>query len=142
MQCNAFFFFFFQPIHSSQIQKFKGAICKNTVDSTGLATIQSVMDALIADACPMVLPGELPQGPTPPNQLRVRESAQAILADLWMIGQRFKSVSQSHVEVRLGKKYFKALLKCHTHEDLTTITPITTKKISRTLGCMYHRLQG
>ncbi|KAK3816609.1 MAG: hypothetical protein J3Q66DRAFT_200345 [Benniella sp.] len=82
----------------SQIQKFKGAICKNTVDSAGLTTIQSVMEALIADARPMVLPGELPQGPTPPNQLRVRESAQAILADLWMIGQRFKSVSQSHVE--------------------------------------------
>ncbi|KAG0246035.1 hypothetical protein BGX31_004914 [Mortierella sp. GBA43] len=82
----------------AQIQKFKGAICKNTMDAVGLATIQGVLDALIADARPLVLPGEVPQGPTPPNLLRVRESAQAILADLWMIGQRFKSVSQSHVE--------------------------------------------
>ncbi|KAG0005435.1 hypothetical protein BGZ65_011176 [Modicella reniformis] len=88
------------PIHSRQIQKVKSAICRNTVDTVGLTTIQNVLDSLIADARPLVLPGEAPQGTVPPSLQRVRESAQAILADLWMIGQRFKSVSQSHVEAR------------------------------------------
>ncbi|KAG0299523.1 hypothetical protein BGZ98_009966 [Dissophora globulifera] len=86
------------PVHSVQIQKFRSAICRSNVDSAGLATISAVLDALIPDARPLVLPGEVPLGPIPPQQHRFRDSAQAILADLWMIGQRFKSVSESHVK--------------------------------------------
>ncbi|KAF9112961.1 hypothetical protein BGX27_002507 [Mortierella sp. AM989] len=89
------------PAHSIQIQRFKGAICKSSVDAAGTSTILSVLDALIYDARPLVLPGEsgpMNQGMVTQHQQRFRESAQAVLADLWMIGQRFKSVSPSHVE--------------------------------------------
>ncbi|KAG0019416.1 hypothetical protein BGZ80_005841 [Entomortierella chlamydospora] len=86
------------PAYSTHIQKFKTAICRSSVDAAGISIIQSVLDALICDARPLVLPGE--SGPAvSQHQQRFRESAQAILADLWMIGQRFKSVSPSHVEV-------------------------------------------
>ncbi|KAF9169678.1 hypothetical protein BGX20_010004 [Mortierella sp. AD010] len=86
------------PAYSIHIQKFKTAICRSSVDTAGISIIQSVLDALICDARPLVLPGE--SGPVvSQHQQRFRESAQAILADLWMIGQRFKSVSPSHVEV-------------------------------------------
>ncbi|KAF9898274.1 hypothetical protein BX616_004258, partial [Lobosporangium transversale] len=89
------------PAHNTQIQRFKSAICKNSVDTAGVATINSVLDNLIADARPLALPGESTpsgQGMASQQQQRYRESAQAILADLWMIGQRFKSVSPSHAE--------------------------------------------
>ncbi|KAI1321840.1 hypothetical protein EDD11_000116 [Mortierella claussenii] len=89
------------PAHSSQIQRFKGAICRGSVDATGLNTITSILDTLIGDLRPVVLPGEsapVGQGIASQHQQRFRESAQAILADLWMVGQRFKSVSPSHVE--------------------------------------------
>ncbi|KAF9432229.1 hypothetical protein BGZ76_011089 [Entomortierella beljakovae] len=88
------------PTHNTQIQKFKNAICRTSIDAAGTAAIQSVLDTLISDARPLVLPGEsgsTNQGMSAQQQ-KFRESAQAILADLWMIGQRFKSVSQSHAE--------------------------------------------
>ncbi|KAG0203591.1 hypothetical protein BGX28_004194 [Mortierella sp. GBA30] len=92
------------PAHEVHIKMFRAAICRSTVDALGFSTIQSVLDTLISDARPPLL-GEQ-QHPAPQGKegkifqqaARVRESAQAILADLWMIGQRFKSVSLSHVE--------------------------------------------
>jgi hypothetical protein len=79
------------------------------VTSDGLSTMQSVLDVLISDARPLALPGEhnpLPaSGKINQQQQRVRDCAQAVLADLWMIGQRFKAVSTSHMEVGRRSRY-------------------------------------
>lgn len=94
-----------QPAHEVYIKMFRAAICRETVDATGFSTIQSLLDTLITEARPPFLPGEQhsvsqgKEGKMFQHAARMRESAQAILADLWMIGQRFKSVSPSHLEV-------------------------------------------
>ncbi|KAF9949856.1 hypothetical protein BGZ72_008370 [Mortierella alpina] len=92
------------PAHEVYIKMFRAAICRETVDTTGFSTIQSLLDTLITEARPPFLPGEqhsvaqVKEGKMFQHATRTRESAQAILADLWMIGQRFKSVSPSHLE--------------------------------------------
>ncbi|KAF9939463.1 hypothetical protein BGZ67_009499 [Mortierella alpina] len=92
------------PAHEVHIKMFRAAICRETVDATGFSTIQSLLDTLITEARPPFLPGEqlsaaqVKEGKMFQHAARIRESAQAILADLWMIGQRFKSVSPSHLE--------------------------------------------
>ncbi|KAF9096537.1 hypothetical protein BGX29_008539 [Mortierella sp. GBA35] len=98
------------------IEKFRHAICQPIVTEVGLAAIISVLERLIVDARPAVLPGTfiVPDN-LPPGQHKniqqaiqaqqnnqqyqdplIRDSAQAILADLWLVGQRFKSISPSH----------------------------------------------
>ncbi|GJJ74318.1 hypothetical protein EMPS_06676 [Entomortierella parvispora] len=90
------------PAHEYQLKQFRTAICRAQVTAEGLTTIQSVLDALISDARPLALPGE--HNPLPAGgkmnlqQQRLRECAQAVVADIWMIGQRFKTVSTSHLE--------------------------------------------
>ena len=94
-------------------------ICRPTVSN--LNPITTIIDKLIADARPVVLPGSMnPPDNLPPSQIKIiqlavqtyqqmqqhqdqalRESAQAILADLWLVGQRFKAVSPSHAGVSL-----------------------------------------
>lgn len=94
-------------------------ICKPHIAS--LNTITTVIEKLITDARPAVLPGPMAHPDNlPPTQIKViqqaiqtyqqmlphqdlalRESAQAILADLWLVAQRFKSVSPSHADVSL-----------------------------------------
>ncbi|KAF9179172.1 hypothetical protein BGZ51_007178 [Haplosporangium sp. Z 767] len=87
------------PAHEAQIKRFRSAICKSKVDAAGISTIQSVLDSLIVDARPPVQHGDSSGAPPPPAQsLPFREGAQAVLADLWMIGQRFKTVSPSHAQ--------------------------------------------
>ncbi|KAG0095309.1 hypothetical protein BGZ93_006057 [Podila epicladia] len=92
--------------HETQVQLFRAAICKAQVDAAGIATINRVLDTLVLEAKPPVLPGE--QAPAggkafgqqqQQQQQRSRESARSLLANLWMIGQRFKSISPSHLEV-------------------------------------------
>jgi hypothetical protein len=88
---------------------------------SSLNPITTIIEKLIADARPVVLPGSInPPDNIPPTQIKViqqaiqtyqqmqqpqdqalRESAQAILADLWLVGQRFKTVSASHASVSL-----------------------------------------
>ncbi|KAG0048040.1 hypothetical protein BGZ83_006947 [Gryganskiella cystojenkinii] len=90
------------PAHDRQIQIFKGAICKSLMESGDQSVIRDVLDALLSDARPLALPGEhnplSTAGKMNQQHQRVRECAQAVLADLWMIGQRFKSVSNGHME--------------------------------------------
>lgn len=94
-------------------------ICKSTVSS--LNPITTIIDKLIADARPAILPGSMNHPDNlPPSQIKIiqqaiqtyqqmqqhqdqalRESAQAILTDLWLVGQRFKTVSPSHAGVSL-----------------------------------------
>ncbi|KAF9090441.1 hypothetical protein BGX23_005970 [Mortierella sp. AD031] len=104
------------PAHRQLIEKFRHAICQPIVTEVGLAAIISVLERLIVDARPAVLPGTfiVPDN-LPPGQHKniqqaiqaqqnnqqyqdplIRDSAQAILADLWLVGQRFKSISPSH----------------------------------------------
>ncbi|KAG0040720.1 hypothetical protein BGZ82_010537 [Podila clonocystis] len=91
--------------HETQIQLFRAAICKAQVDAAGIATINRVLDTLVLEAKPPVLPGEQAPvggkafGQQQQQQQRSRESARSLLANLWMIGQRFKSISPSHLEV-------------------------------------------
>ncbi|KAG0350481.1 hypothetical protein BG005_010013 [Podila minutissima] len=91
--------------HEAQIQLFRAAICKAQVDAAGIATINRVLDTLVLEAKPPVLPGEQAPaggkafGQQQQQQQRSRESARSLLANLWMIGQRFKSISPSHLEV-------------------------------------------
>ncbi|KAF9582780.1 hypothetical protein BGW38_010767 [Lunasporangiospora selenospora] len=104
------------PAHDLHIRQIRDVICKSSVDAQGFSVIGNVLDNLVADARPLQLPGDpgyvltaanVSQGgfpqqqqhqATPSYQQTFRESAQAILADLWMIGQRFKTVSPSHAE--------------------------------------------
>ncbi|KAK5809122.1 hypothetical protein F5H01DRAFT_351266 [Linnemannia elongata] len=102
------------PEHSVLLEQFRNVICKPQIAS--LTTITTIIEKLITDARPAVLPGplNLPDN-LPPTQIKViqqaiqtyqqqhqhqdqalRESAQAILADLWLVAQRFKSISPSH----------------------------------------------
>ncbi|KAF9385962.1 hypothetical protein CPB97_004271, partial [Podila verticillata] len=91
--------------HETQIQLFRAAICKAQVDAAGIATINHVLDTLVLEAKPPILPGEQAPvggkafGQQQLQQQRSRESARSLLANLWMIGQRFKSISPSHLEV-------------------------------------------
>ncbi|KAG0328960.1 hypothetical protein BG000_000263 [Podila horticola] len=91
--------------HETQIQFFRAAICKAQVDAAGIVTINRVLDTLVLEAKPPVLPGEQPPvggkafGQQLQQQQRSRESARSLLSNLWMIGQRFKSISPSHLEV-------------------------------------------
>ncbi|KAF9316877.1 hypothetical protein BG003_001468 [Podila horticola] len=91
--------------HETQIQLFRAAICKAQVDAAGIVTINRVLDTLVLEAKPPVLPGEQPPvggkafGQQLQQQQRSRESARSLLSNLWMIGQRFKSISPSHLEV-------------------------------------------
>ncbi|KAF9413830.1 hypothetical protein BGZ94_000600, partial [Podila epigama] len=89
--------------HEVEVQLFRNAICKAQLDSAGMTAITQVLDNLIADARPMFLPGEQPNKSFAPQQQQwaqiARESARAVLANLWLIGQRFKSISPSHQEV-------------------------------------------
>ncbi|KAG0342958.1 hypothetical protein BG004_005533 [Podila humilis] len=91
--------------HESLIQLFRAAICKPLVDAAGIATIGHVLDTLIPEARPPILPGEaIPSGNKGfaqqlQQQQRARESVRSILSNLWIIGQRFKSISPSHMDV-------------------------------------------
>ncbi|KAF8932801.1 hypothetical protein BGZ47_011181 [Haplosporangium gracile] len=102
------------PEHSVLLEQFRNVICKPHI--ANLNTITTVIEKVIADARPAILPGPMNQPDNlPPTQIKIiqqaiqtyqqmqqhqdqvlRESAQAILADLWLVGQRFKSVSPSH----------------------------------------------
>ncbi|KAF9920940.1 multiprotein-bridging factor 1 [Linnemannia zychae] len=103
------------PEHVPLLESFRVTICMPTVPN--MQPIITVMEKLIADARPAVLPGpiKVPDN-LPPSQAKViqqaiqtaqqqqqnevlRDSAQAILADLWLVGQRFKNVSSSHAAV-------------------------------------------
>ncbi|KAG0085164.1 hypothetical protein BGZ92_009214 [Podila epicladia] len=92
---------------NTDVQLFRAAICKAQVDAAGIATINRVLDTLVLEAKPPVLPGEqapaggkaFGQQQQQQQQQRSRESARSLLANLWMIGQRFKSISPSHLEV-------------------------------------------
>ncbi|KAG0270727.1 hypothetical protein BGZ95_001599 [Linnemannia exigua] len=146
------------PEHNVLLEQVRTMICKANVHST--AGIVTVLEKLIADARPTVLPGPIgiPEN-LPPNQHKIvqqavqtsqqsqqhqdqsiRESAQAILADLWMVGQRFKSVSPSHAV--LAKEIGEMVAPTgvdHNTVKLTYIAPVLrafqqAKEIDPTIG--------
>ncbi|KAG0372581.1 hypothetical protein BGX24_000064 [Mortierella sp. AD032] len=148
------------PDHSVLLEQFRTTICKTHVHNP--AGITTVLEKLIADARPAVLPGPIgiPEN-LPPTQHKivqqavqtaqqiqqhqdhsVRESAQAILADLWMVGQRFKSVSPSHAALakEIGEMVSPTGLD-HNTVKLTYTAPVLrafqqAKEIDPTLGVM------
>ncbi|KAF9905319.1 hypothetical protein EC991_001741 [Linnemannia zychae] len=129
------------PEHRVLLEQFRSVICNAVVAS--IEPITTILEKLIADARPAVLPGmvAIPEN-LPPTQLKiiqqavqttqqiqqdpaVRESAKAILADLWMVGQRFKSISPSHAAVakEIGEMVAPTGLDYNTVK-LTYIAPV------------------
>ncbi|KAF9120487.1 hypothetical protein BGW39_011325 [Mortierella sp. 14UC] len=131
------------PEHRVLLEQFRSVICNTVVAS--IEPITTILEKLITDARPAVLPGvvAIPEN-LPPTQIKiiqqavqttqqlqqhqnpaVRESAQAILADLWMVGQRFKSLSPSHAAVakEIGEMVAPTGLDYNTVK-LTYIAPV------------------
>ncbi|KAF9127745.1 hypothetical protein BGX30_014648 [Mortierella sp. GBA39] len=153
------------PEHSVLLEQFRQAICKPCILLPD--TITTVIEKLITDARPAVLPGPInPPDNLPPTQIKIiqqalqtyqqiqqhqdqalRESAQAILADLWLVAQRFKSVSFSHASVarQIGEMISPTGLDYNTVK-MTYVAPVlraflNAKEVDPSLG-MVNVLDG
>ncbi|KAF9548110.1 hypothetical protein EC957_007137 [Mortierella hygrophila] len=146
------------PEHSVLLEQFRQVICKPCISHPD--TITTVIEKLITDARPAVLPGPINHPDNlPPTQIKIiqqalqtyqqtqqhqdqalRESAQAILADLWLVAQRFKSVSRSHANAarQIGEMISPTGLDYNTVK-MTYVAPVlraflNAKEVDPSLG--------